>query len=263
MSAPPVTRIDLFTVPTGAVAGALTRMATDRWRLRRTAPLFWKLLGTGDGTTFDARDADLRRWGVLTVWSSRAHADAFGAGSAVVGGWRRLADEHWWATLHLTRAHGAWSGTQPFGRPQAGLGGTAVSGGPVAALTRARLRWSRARRFWRAVPAVNADLAGVEGLRLRLGIGEAPLGLQGTLSVWDSAAAMAAFAYRGTPHRDVIRRSADEHWYAEELFARFVVLDHGGTIFATDPLSATSVSPTRRDRGPDDSPRPGATRGAP
>jgi hypothetical protein len=64
----------------------------------------------------------------------------------------------------------------------------------VAAVTRARLRPSRARSFWRAVPAVSADLAAQPGLRLAVGIGEAPMGLQGTFSVWESAAALRRFA---------------------------------------------------------------------
>src|SRR5690606_3742440 len=76
----PVTRLDLFTVSPRGVPAAVARMATDRLRLRRLPGLtFTKLLGTGDGRTFDARDADLRRWGVLTVWATRAHAAAFGS----------------------------------------------------------------------------------------------------------------------------------------------------------------------------------------
>jgi hypothetical protein len=231
---PPSTtsRIDLFTVPAHAAPRALLRMATDRRRLRRDAPLFWKLLGTGDGRTFDARDADLRRWAVLTVWPTAGDAGAFATRSAVVDGWSRLADEHWWAILHPIRVSGTWSRSQPFGTAEGRR-----ADGPVAAVTRARLRWSRAPRFWRAVRAVNADLDRADGLRLRLGIGEAPLGLQGTLSLWDSPAAMQAFAYRGAHHREVIRRSTDERWYAEELFARFAVVAHGGTVFGSDPLA--------------------------
>lgn len=230
MASAAVTRFDVFTVPARAAPRALIRMATDRWRLARARPGFWKLLGTSDGRTFDVRDADPRRWGVLTVWSSLDDADAFGADAAVIGGWSRLADEHWWATLRTIRAVGRWSHRQPFGHPQR------AAEGPVAVLTRARLRWSRAPRFYRSVAPVNRELDRAAGLRLRLGIGEAPLGLQGTFSLWDSPAAMQAFAYRGAPHRDVIRRSGHERWYAEELFARFALVDHGGTIFGTDPL---------------------------
>lgn len=232
MPTPPVTRVDLFTVPPAAVPGAVVRMATDRRRLRRAGPVFWKLLGTGDGRTFDVRDADLRRWGVLTVWPTTDAAARFGDGGAVVGGWRAIAGEHWWALLHPVRVSGSWSRQQPFGTATAH-----TTGGPVAALTRARLRWSAAPRFWRSITAVTTDLDHADGLLLRLGVGEAPMGLQGTFSVWDSPAALHAFAYRGAPHRDVMRRSTDERWYAEELFARFAVADHGGTIFGADPLA--------------------------
>ena len=229
----PVTRIDVFTVRPTAVPLAVTRMATDRARLRRQPGLrFRKLLGTGDGRTFDARDADVRRWGLLTVWVSPAAATAFGRRGGPLRGWRRSATEHWWTTLTPLRVRGTWSGRQPFGPATAG----GRPDGPVVALTRARLRWSTAARFWRAVPAVNADLAARDGLLLRLGIGEAPVGLQGTLSVWRDAAALRAFAYAALPHRAVIGRSQDERWYAEELFARFAPVSHGGTVFGSDPL---------------------------
>jgi hypothetical protein len=234
MPATPVTRLDLFTVRPAAVPMALARMATDRVRLRRQRDLrFRKLLGTGDGRTFDVRDADVRRWGLLTVWASSQVAADFGRPCGPLGGWRRSATEHWWTTLAPMRVRGTWSGRQPFGPVTL----RDDRDGPVVALTRARLRWSTATRFWRAVPAVNDDLASSEGLLLRLGIGEAPVGLQGTLSVWRDTAALRTFAYTALPHRTVIGRSRDERWYAEELFARFVPLAHGGTIFGTDPLA--------------------------
>jgi hypothetical protein len=207
-------------------------MALDRATLRHQPGVrFWKLLGTGDGRTFDARDADLRRWAVLTVWSRPGDAGWFARPGGPLAGWRRLATEHWWTTLRTARTHGTWSGDRPFAPAATRVG----PGQPVAALTRARLRWARAGRFWRAVPPVNADLP-ADALLLRLGIGEAPVGLQGTFSVWRDLAAMRRFAYAGGPHREVIARSRDEGWYAEELFARFAVLDHGGTVFGADPL---------------------------
>jgi hypothetical protein len=76
---------------------------------------------------------------------------------------------------------------------------------------------------------VSADLRQVAGLRLAVGIGEAPIGLQGTFSVWESGAALNDFAHRREPHIDAVRRTATEGWYAEELFARFEVLSAHGT----------------------------------
>ena len=70
-----------------------------------------------------------------------------------------------------------------------------------------------------------------------VGIGEAPLGLQGTLSLWDSAESLRAFAHRGAAHQEVIARTPREGWYAEELFARFAVVGSEGTLHGRDPLA--------------------------
>jgi hypothetical protein len=79
--------------------------------------------------------------------------------------------------------------------------------------------------FWRAVPPVSAELHRADGLRLAVGIGEAPVGLQGTFSLWDSHDALTGFAHRRAAHVEAIRRTAEVGWYAEELFARLAVLD--------------------------------------
>ncbi|PSK62064.1 putative aminotransferase [Micromonospora sp. MH33] len=68
-------------------------------------------------------------------------------------------------------------------------------------------------------------LLGDPGLLARFGVGEAPLGWQGTVSVWRDAADLVAFAYRHPEHRAAITRTPTEGWYAEELFARFAVGD--------------------------------------
>src|SRR3954470_14220214 len=92
-------------------------MAADRPARRRTAGLgFAKLLGTGSGRTFTPRDADPRRWGLLTVWDDARAADAFADGH-VVGSGRRIADEEWTARLRPLSARGRWSGREPFGHP--------------------------------------------------------------------------------------------------------------------------------------------------
>jgi hypothetical protein len=83
---------------------------------------------------------------------------------------------------------------------------------------------------------VATDLAGRDGLLAAFGIGEAPLGWQGTLSVWRDASALRDFAYGGAAHAAVIERTARTGWYAEELFARFGVVRSSGTVNGMDPL---------------------------
>ena len=147
-------------------------------------------------------------------------------------GWAALAEETFRLDLRPIAARGRWSRRSPFGDP------TPVrESGPVAALTRARLSPARAARFWSAVPPVTAELHRSPGLRAAIGIGEAPLGLQGTFSLWESTAALRAFAHRTPAHVDVVARTAREGWYAEELFARFAVLGTAGTLDGRDPLS--------------------------
>ena len=117
MKAEPLVQLHLWDVPSTAVPGAVLRMAAQRWHLRQVPGLrFAKLLGTGSGRTFTPRDADPRRWGLLTVWDDASAADAFAEGR-VIRSWRRIADEEWTARLRPLSARGRWSGREPFGRP--------------------------------------------------------------------------------------------------------------------------------------------------
>jgi len=230
----PVATLHLFGVSGAGVARALLRMGLDRAPLASTPGLrFSKLLGTGSGRTFTLRDADPRRWGLFGVWDDAAALDAFEAGSPVPRAWAGIADERWRAELAPVRSRGRWAGRDPLA---SALWTQPPAGASVAVLTRARIRSSRSLAFWRAVPPVSADLHRQPGLRYAIGIGEAPVGLQATFSVWDSAADLTAYAYARPQHLQVIRRTRDEGWYAEELFSRFAVLAREGTVNGVDPL---------------------------
>jgi len=223
---PPLVTLHLWRVSPRNVPKALGRMAVDRGRARRTPGVrFAKMLGTGDGRTFTVRDADPLRWGLLTVW------DAPGP-SVVADSWQRLAQETWRVDLRPLVSRGRWSGREPFGTPE-----PRPHEGPVAAITRARLTPRKAVTFWRAVPPVSAALRRSPGLLTALGIGEAPVGLQGTFSLWSSATSLRDFAHREAAHTEVVRRTAEQGWYAEELFARFAVLGSEGTLDGRDPLA--------------------------
>ncbi len=207
--------LDVWTVRTSAIGKALWRMAADPFLLRGVPGLdFHKSLGTGAGRRFTAADADLRQWALVTCWS----AEPFEV--PILEKWNRLARSHTRFTLGTIASHGQWSGQDPF-VPDPSLKEWT---GAVAAITRARVHIRQWRMFQEAVPPVAAALADQPGLMYRIGIGEAPIGLQGTFSVWQDAAAIRDFAYRLPAHRTVIDQTRSTGWYAEELFARFAVL---------------------------------------
>ncbi len=231
--APALVTLDVWGVAPRAVPGALARMALDRPALARTPGVrFAKLLGTGNGRTFTTRDADPLRWAVLVAWASAADAAAFES-STTVRAWRRLSRERLRVGMVPLTSRGRWGGREPFGPADA----RAARGheGPVASITRARLRPLRAASFWRSVPPVSAELHRVPGLRCALGVGEAPLGFQGTFSLWESTDALREFAHRRAAHVDVADRTPVEGWYAEELFARFAVRSVKGTLDGRTP----------------------------
>jgi hypothetical protein len=243
----PVVQLTVWGVAARRVPRALGRMGLDRWLLRGTPGLrFAKLLGTGDGRTFTLRDADLGHWALLSVWDDDATARRFATGTTHRR-WDRLSHERLDVLMTPLASRGRWAGQEPFGPPATPGGAGAAAGlrrdGLVASITRARLRPSQAGSFWRAVPPVSADLTTVPGLRLAIGIGEAPIGLQGTFSLWQSAGALNEFAYRRPAHREVIDRTERERWYAEELFARFAVHSVRGTFAGRNPLNGPDAEP--------------------
>jgi hypothetical protein len=204
--------LEVWRVPARRLPSVGWRLATDRGRLRRTPGVsFAKLLGTA---ALPNRP-DPTRWAALTV----------GADAPALGRWRALASSSCRLELRPLASKGRWSGQEPF---QAAPDDAAT--GPVLALTRARLRPSRAARFWRASAPVAAAAEAAEGLLCAFGIGEAPIGYQGTVSLWRSARDLVEFAYRHPEHRGVIARTPAERWYAEELFARFTVVRTSGEL---------------------------------
>lgn len=200
---------------------ALAAMALDRFVLRSSPNVgFFKSLGTGKGETFTPRDANPLRWGLIAEVGDVEVFD----NSFVVKRWRTKSVHEFRAILEPISAHGKWAGQEPFTPTVKDWGGQ------VIAVTRARIRWSQSLRFWRAVPPVTASLTSAPGLIAAIGIGEAPIGLQGTFSIWESPAALRDFAYRGDAHNEAIAATAKYKWYSEELFSRFAVQEIRGSI---------------------------------
>ena len=104
-------------------------------------------------------------------------------------------------------------------------------------LTRATIRLNKLKGFWGNVDGVAALMTSARGYINSYGIGEAPFYRQATFSIWESVDDVKAFAYRSREHADVIKKTREENWYSEELFARFKPIGSFGTLNGKDPLS--------------------------
>jgi spheroidene monooxygenase len=190
--------------------------------LKRRVPglRFAKVLGSGHEGGFGLRPSG-SRLGLFLLFEHEAAAEAFVADSALLRDWRAHTRELCIAQLRTSSARGSWDGQalQVTAEP---------STGPVAVLTRASIRPSRALAFWRLSPASESALAHAPGCLLSAGLGEAPLLRQATFSVWDSLASMQAYA-RGQAHGEAARSAYAAGCFSESMFVRFVPLALSGT----------------------------------
>jgi spheroidene monooxygenase len=226
-------------------AWVLGQMGLARLDLPRTPGLrFWKLCGSGTGEGFTPVP-NTAVWAILATWDSEAIARARVDHAPVWRRWRARADETWTVFLEPLAARGKWGGVAPFvgdtgkGCPWSQIGGDA---GPVAALTRASIRPSRALRFWGRVPDISAAIGADDRVAFKIGIGEVPLMHQVTFSIWPDTASMAHFAREDGPHARAIHAVRSEGWFREELYARFRILGDAGTWGGKEPLAALEIA---------------------
>jgi heme-degrading monooxygenase HmoA len=196
---------------------------------------FWKLLGSGRNGTFDLQP-DWQQWGLLAVWEDQNAYERFTKTSLVSKWWKLLGTESWTLLLEPMQSHGKWDGKEPFGKPN-----NSLNNGPVAVLTRATIKMSRLKNFWSHVDDVAKLMVGAPGYITSIGVGEAPVYRQATISVWENMEAMKAFAYGSIEHAEVIKKTRSEGWYSEELFARFSIIQSSGTIHGIDPLAGRII----------------------
>ncbi len=198
---------------------------------------FWKLCGSGTGEGF-APKPNTAVWAILATWPDPETARRAMATAPVYRRWRAHAVESWTVVLETTSARGKWSGKAPFSLSPV----AAPSAGPIVALTRASMRASTFLRFWRRVPDISRAIGQDPNVLFKIGIGEVPLLRQITFSIWPDAESMAAFARGDGPHGRAIQAVRAEGWFAEELYARFQILDHWGTWNGQNPLATQSAA---------------------
>ena len=202
---------------------AIVFMAINKIQLKILPGIsFVKMLGTGKGESFTPKDADPTRWGILVTVSENQISNL--DKSFVIRSWQKICKKEYRVILKPISSHGFWSRKQPFSVENFDWSAK------IAAVTRARIVWRKNLIFWRAVPPVTESLHQSPGLLNAIGIGEAPIGLQGTFSVWKDAASLRDFAYKGRAHSEAIKATSAQQWYSEELFARFAVIEERGLL---------------------------------
>jgi spheroidene monooxygenase len=214
------------------VIGQMGAARLSFWRMPDVG--FWKLCGSGTGEGFTPRP-NTAVWAILATWPDAETARRHITTAPVYRRWRNHSAESWTILLAPTSARGRWSGVEPF-TP------TTTPEGPIVALTRATMRLSTFLRFWRRVPNISAAIGQDPNVIFKIGIGEVPLLHQVTFSIWPDAASMANFARGDGPHGQAIKAVRAEGWFAEELYARFRIVDDWGTWNGTRPLAAKDAA---------------------
>jgi hypothetical protein len=169
--------------------------------------LFSKVLGSGYEGGFGLRPSPSRQ-GLFGLFESLETAQNFVAKSSLLQAYQERSDELCWVLLKTWSCRGSWDGqslevcaAQPIK-------------GPVAALTRASIKLAKAPAFWRHAPPSQNALTDAKGCQLAVGLGEAPF-------------VRHAYARSGA-HLEAIQDAAQNDYFSESMFARFVPLQLQG-----------------------------------
>ena len=175
---------------------------------------FWKMLGVGGGNGFSVMP-DFSMYCLLTVFESESSAELF-ARSSIVSQHLEGSSSYGFVYMHTIASHGNWSGQNPFVSSR-----EMEEKRPLAVITRAAIKPSLAWKFWRYVPSVSSSMEAYPGKIFSKGVGEWPIFMQATFSIWTDFESMKAYAYKNSAHREMIHKTRTLGWYSEELFARF------------------------------------------
>lgn len=179
--------------------------------------VFYKLLGSGqDGFK---PQPDWSVYALLQVWDDEAHAVEFFKTSKLIKKYHRHSKSICHIFMTSIAAHGLWSGQQPFKSASK----DDDKNKPVAIITRASIKTSELRRFWKYVPQTQKAIEEAEGLIYTKGFGEFPIWEMATFSLWKNLDYAKAYAYKNKFHAKAIKMTREYDWYKEELFSRFQV----------------------------------------
>ena len=194
---------------------AFTRMGRSPILQKKINGLtFFKPLGTGSGNGFSIKP-DFSTFGFLAVFKSEELAKEF-LGTDVVKEYTQTTVSYSHVLMRTVKSHGECSKLKPF---ESSVEYDKTK--PLAVITRATIKPKLAYQFWKNVPAVSKSMDKYDELIFSKGIGEFPLLMQATFSLWSSAEAMMNYAYKNPKHAEMVKKTRELNWYSEELFARF------------------------------------------
>lgn len=177
---------------------------------------FYKLMGSGKGLGFNPFP-DWSTYALLQVWETETDAINFVESSQLMSLYANNSSEQITLFMKNITAHGKWSKQQPFNVSDS----LNESQYPIAVITRATIKTSQLRRFWKFVPTAQKPIESANGLIYTKGIGEIPIKQMATFSVWKNLDYVKQYAYQSREHAKAIKMTRQHNWYSEELFARF------------------------------------------
>ena len=203
---------------------------------------FFKLMGSGKNGSFD-KTPDFQQWAILYVSNLnfkpvqlKNYSSEFllqKLYGSFIRKWIALFNcETITYLIEPIEAHGLWDGKKAFGE----LPHKTDYEGQIAILTRATIRLSKLKQFWKNVDSAASHLSTADGFITSYGIGEIPWIKQATFSIWQSKEAMKNFAYQNKEHKEVIQKTRQEKWYSEDMFVRFKINGCVGTVNGINPL---------------------------
>ena len=228
-----ITRYKPWAIPFAFLSMAIFRLPLS---LNKSIS-FFKLMGTGKNGTFD-KMPDFHQWAILCVHKSELMLnDTTTILESIYGKfistWLTFfATETYTLLLEPITGHGLWDKKEVFGK----IENNNIHTWQVATLTRATIRLSTLKHFWKNVAPVANKMTTAKGYIFSVGIGETPWIKQATFSVWDSVEDMKTFAYSMKEHSDVIKKTRKEKWYSEDMFVRFKIIETFGKIHGINPL---------------------------
>ena len=189
-------------------------------------------MGCGKNGTFD-KTPDLQQWAILTLGNEQSVVDKtqkeilntlYGG---FIAGWLGLFGVKTITyLLDPIEGHGLWDNKKVFGE----LPMKSDYEGKIVILTRATIRLSKLKSFWKNVDSIASQMANAKGFITSYGIGEIPWVKQATVSIWESKEDMKNFAYKMHSHAEVIKKTRQEKWYSEDMFVRFKIKDIAGKL---------------------------------